>query len=240
MSDNRYKNQNSNLHKGHRARVKERFRKTGLDGFTEVQILEMALFFGVPQGDTNDLAHRLLNRFGSFSAVCDAGYEQLMEVTGVGENTATYLKSIPALCRAYRLDKISADNLFESEERIGRYLLAYFMGEHTEKTVLLCLDRKRRLLGCETVFSDGMDSITSAKSRRVAELALSYHADGVVLAHNHPSGICEPSEFDITSTNALDLALHGVGIHLIEHYVITEEEYLGIKKFIRNYGYENG
>ncbi|MCI8590313.1 MAG: hypothetical protein HFE77_06340 [Clostridiales bacterium] len=237
MSERIYKNEDSELHKKHRQRVKEKFRKTGFESFSEIEILEMALFFAKPQGDTNPLAHQLINRFGSLSAVFDASYNQLREVPGIGENAATFLMSIVAFCRAYRLDKIMDDNVFESEEKIGRYLMAYFMGEHTEKTVILCFDRRRRLLGCETVFAEGMDNMSSAKIRRVAELALAHKAAAVVMAHNHPSGIVEPSEFDMASTNGLKASLSGVGIHFIEHYVVTNEDYLGIIKYMEDFGY---
>ena len=198
----------------------------------------MALFFGIPQGDTNDLAHRLLDRFGSFSAVLDAPYEQLLEINGMGENAATFLRCLPALCRKYRLDRIASNNLFESDEKIGRYLLAYFMGEQVERSVLLSFDGKRRLLGVDRPFSSGLTDMAEITTRRIAELALAHRAHYVVLAHNHPSGICEPSEFDITATNALDYALHSVGLQLIEHYVVTEEEFCGIKAFIHDGGYE--
>ena len=237
MSDRIYKNDDSELHKKHRQRVKAKFRKTGFESFSDVEILEMALFFAKPQGDTNPLAHHLINRFGSLSAVFDASYSQLTEVPGIGENAATLLTSIVALCRAYRLDKIMDDNVFESEEKIGRYLMAYFMGEHTEKTVILCFDRRRRLLGCEKVFAEGMDNMSSAKIRRVAELALTHKAAAVVMAHNHPSGIVEPSEFDMASTNGLKASLSGVGIHFIEHYIVTNENYLGIVRYMEDFGY---
>lgn len=219
--------------------MKERFARSGGEDFTDVQLLEMALFFAIPQGDTNELAHRLMNKFGSVSAVLDAPREQLTDVPGIGDNAASFLNFTVALARRYRIDKIADDNVFENADKIGRYLLAFFMGVRGEQTVLMCLDGKRRLLSCEKVFSDGMTEMTPAVARRIAELALSLRAQGVVLAHNHPSGICEPSEYDITATNALNMALAGVGITLIEHYVITDEEFLPIKSYITEHGYEN-
>lgn len=236
---NPYKSESSNLHKGHRARVKEHFVRSGGEDFTDVQMLEMALFFAIPQGDTNELAHRLMNKFGSISAVLDAPHEQLTDVPGIGDNAASFLNFSVALARRYRLDKIADDNLFENADKIGRYLMAFLMGASGEQTVLMCLDGKRRLLFCEKVFSDGMTEMTPAIVRKIAELALSHRAHGVVLAHNHPSGICEPSEYDITATNALNMALAGVGITLIEHYVITDEEYSPIMSYIAEHGYEN-
>ena len=228
MSDRIYKSDDSELHKKHRQRVKAKFRKTGFESFSDVEILEMALFFAKPQGDTNPLAHHLINRFGSLSAVFDASYSQLTEVTGIGENAATLLTSIVALCRAYRLDKIMDDNLFESEEKIGRYLMAYFMGEHTEKTVILCFDRRRRLLGCEKVFAEGMDNMSSAKIRRVAELALTHKAAAVVMAHNHPSGIALPSDDDCAATTQAVQALRTIGVALADHIIVADDDFVSM------------
>lgn len=233
-----YKNEKSEFHKGHRKRVKDNFMKNGLDIFTDVQALEMALFFCVPQGDTNELAHKLINKFGSFSAVFDATPEQLENVPGVGENTKVFLKYIPALLRRYRIDKITDDNIFETSDKTGRYLMAYFMTEVREKWVVMAFDRKRRLLGTIPV-PESYIGTYSSNARELAELAISMKADAIIIAHNHPSGIYEPSEADISVTNAIDFSLSAVGINLVEHYIVTDNHYLGIKEYIRKNGYIN-
>lgn len=232
-----YKNEKSELHKGHRQRVKEKFIQNGLKDFTDVQVLEAALFFCIPQGDTNDIAHRLLNKFGSLSAVFDASDEYLLSVQGVGENTRTFLRFMPELMRRYRMDKIADDNVFESKEKIARYLSAYFMTSKSEHAVVLCFDKRRRLLGEETLTPDSVNAASG--SRKIAEIAISMKADSVVLAHNHPSGICEPSNVDISTTNAIELSLSSIGINLIEHFIITCDNYIGLKEYISIHGYEN-
>ncbi len=233
-----YKNEKSEVHKGHRKRVKDNFIKNGLDVFSDVQALEMALFFCLPQGDTNELAHKLINKFGSFSAVFDATPEQLESVSGIGENTKVFLKYIPALLRRYRIDKIADDNIFETQEKTGRYLMAYFMTEIREKALVMAFDRKRRLLGTVPLPTSSVGT-SAANAREIAELALSMKSDAIVIAHNHSSGLCEPSEADISATNALDFSLSTVGINLIEHYIVTNDSYLGIKEYIRKNGYMN-
>ena len=80
------------IHDGHRKRLKDRFLQFGLDSFTEIQVLELLLFYAVPRQDTNIIAHRLLKRFGRLSRVLDAPVEQLTEVDGIGEHAATLLK----------------------------------------------------------------------------------------------------------------------------------------------------
>ena len=84
-----------NLHAGHRKRLKEQVVNVGLENFSSHQILEVLLFYAIPQRDTNELAHVLLNTFGSLSGVFEASYESLLEVKGVKENTATLIKLLP-------------------------------------------------------------------------------------------------------------------------------------------------
>lgn len=232
-----YKNENSELHKGHRKRVKDKFIQNGLKDFSDIQVLEAALFFCIPQGDTNDIAHRLLNKFGSLSAVFDASEEHLLSVQGVGENTCTFLRFMPELMRRYRMDKIADDSIFESKEKIARYLSAYFMTLKGEHAVVLCFDKRRRLLGEESLTPESVNAVSG--SRKIAEVVISMKADSVVLAHNHPSGICEPSNVDISTTNAIELSLSSIGINLIEHFIITCDKYIGLKEYISMHGYEN-
>ena len=91
----------ANLHEGHRQRLKERFLREGLDHFEPHTVLELLLFYAVPQRDTNELAHRLIARFGSLDAVFDAAFDELCAVEGIGRNTATLLKLVPDLTRRY-------------------------------------------------------------------------------------------------------------------------------------------
>ena len=88
-----------NPHERHRERIRETFRKTGIENMPEHSVLELLLFYSVPRKDTNELAHRLIDTFGSLSRVLDAPYERLMEVDGIGDSSALLLSSIPALCR---------------------------------------------------------------------------------------------------------------------------------------------
>ena len=132
----------ANLHEGHRQRLKERFLREGLDHFEPHTVLELLLFYAVPQRDTNELAHRLIARFGSLDAVFDAAFDELCAVEGIGRNTATLLKLVPDLTRRY-LD--SADHeqvLLTSVQAIGDFLRPKFLGRTKEMVFLLCLNNK--------------------------------------------------------------------------------------------------
>ena len=90
------------MHDGHRQRMKERFLKEGLDNFDEIQVLEFLLFYCIPQGDTNPLAHRLLDQFGSLAQVLEAPISELRKVDGIGPHTATMMHLITSLSRYYK------------------------------------------------------------------------------------------------------------------------------------------
>ncbi|MBQ3500307.1 MAG: hypothetical protein IJA70_02625, partial [Oscillospiraceae bacterium] len=127
-------------HDGHRKRLKARFMKTGLDDFEPHNILELLLFYSVPRKDTNPLAHRLVNRFGSLSGVFDAGPEELMKVDGITENTAVLISMIPQLARKYLEDKSDAVNAISGFDDIGTYLMPKFVGRTVETIMLAALD----------------------------------------------------------------------------------------------------
>ncbi len=213
------------VHDGHRQRLKDRFLEQGLDGFTDVQVLELLLFYCIPRQDTNVLAHRLLKRFGSLPQVLDARVEELTAVEGIGINAATYLKMIPAAGRYYQTCKAQLGDmpLFTTED-CGKYLQNYFLGRTHETVFLLCLDAKCKVLSCRQVGEGGINS-AGVSIRMVVEVALAENASTVVLAHNHPSGIALPSNEDILVTRKIAAALDAVEVTLADHLVMSEDDY---------------
>ena len=123
----------TNIHAGHRDRLKRRFLREGIEGFEEHNIVELLLFFGIPFKDTNSIAHNLLKKFGSIKNIFDAPIDEIVRVDGVGEHAATLLKLIPQLCRIYLEQK----ELNESEdvnnvEKLGRMLINKYVGVNVE------------------------------------------------------------------------------------------------------------
>ena len=100
--------ENKSVHDGHRDRVRERFLNDGLDGFRDHQVMELLLFYGIPRKDTNEIAHKLMERFGSFSGVFDASFESLIEC-GLSRSCASFIKLIPAVCSRYYVDKYNSN-----------------------------------------------------------------------------------------------------------------------------------
>ena len=215
------------VHDGHRQRLKERFLAEGLDNFTDIQALELLLFYCIPRKDTNELAHTLLKRFGGFAQVLEAKPEDLMRVDGIGENAALFLNLLPAAGRYYDVERIKCGKILRTTESCGQYLLPFFKGHSQETVFLLCMDAKCKVLSCQQV---GEGSVNSAgvPVRRIVEAALAVNATTVVLAHNHPSGLALPSHEDVATTHRLATALDAVEIALADHIVVADDDFVSM------------
>lgn len=215
------------IHDGHRQRMKERFREEGLDHFSDIQVLELLLFYCIPRKDTNPIAHALLNRFGSLSQVLDAPIEELAKVPGMGESAATFLSLTTAVGRYYQVDRAMKVEILSSIDQCGQYLVPFFYGRRNETVFLLCLDAKCKVLCCKLV-GEGSVNSASIPVRRVVEIALNANATTVILAHNHPSGLALPSADDIETTMRLARAMEAVEITLADHIVVSDEDFVSL------------
>lgn len=215
------------MHDGHRARVKKRFLEEGLDSFSDIQALELLLYYVIPRVDTNPIAHDLLEHFGSLSQVLEAEVEELQKVKGVGENAAAFLTLIPQMGRFYLVDRTKQASILPTLDSCAQYLLPRFFGRKTETVFLLCLDAKCKLLCCKEVGQGGANS-TGISIRKIVETAIGVNASTVVLAHNHPSGLAVPSPEDIQTTRQIAQALRAVEITLADHIIVADDDYVSI------------
>ncbi len=215
-------------HGGHRARLKEEFCRRGLDSVPEHRVLEMLLFYAIPQKDTNDLAHRLIERFGSLSGVLDASIEDLCAVPGVGEHTAILLRLIPGVCAHYVASRSDVTQVVDSAAQVRELLHSYFFGARNEMVYLLCLDGKHKVLGVRKL-TEGSINSADVTSRRIAEEAMSLRASAVILAHNHVSGLAIPSRADCDTTRYLKQVLEPIGIQLLDHVVFCDDDMVSMK-----------
>lgn len=215
------------IHEGHRQRLKERFCNEGLDNFNDLYVLELLLFYSIKRKDTNLIAHRLLDRFGTLRQVLDASRSELMKVEGVGEHTAVFLSLIRDVGRYYQIDREKEGKVLRSLNECGAYVKQYFFGRNVETVFLLCLDSKCKLLSCRKV---GEGSVNSAgiSVRRIVEIALNEGASTAILAHNHPSGLAIPSAEDIQTTYKIAQALQSVDVVLADHIVVSDSDYVSM------------
>ncbi len=215
------------MHKDHRKHTKDRFLSEGLDGFEPHNVLELLLFYSIPQRDTNETAHMLINRFGSLSAVFDAPYDDLLTVPGISDHSATLIKLIPAVSRRYAMEKNSKATRLSSIEDIGKYLVARYLGVTEETVLLLLLDNKFGLIDCVKVHEGSVNS-SAITMRKLIETALFKRASMVVLAHNHPSGVAIPSSDDLFTTQQVKRAFDLVEIGMLAHIIVAGDTFTNI------------
>ena len=223
--------ENKHPHSGHRARMKQRFLKEGLEGFQDHEIMEFLLFYSMARQDTNELGHRLLNKFGSFDRALDAPLEELLKIEGIGKHSAILLKLIPEICRRYRMSKLNDPNDMQSLDTVGAFLIEHYLPLSHEQVTMILLDNRQHMISFEIVHNGSANS-SDLNIRRIVEIALTKGAASIILAHNHPSGELLPSDTDIATTKFLMRAFDPIDLHLREHILVAGDQYLPIVRYI--------
>ena len=220
-----------NSHEGHRKRMRERFLNESVENFASHEALEILLFYAIPRGNTNKIAHDLIHRFGSLSAVFDAKIEDLCEVKGVGERSAILIKMMPQLFRKYETDKLKErDMVLNSAELVAKYASKHFKGCAEERLYLICLDSVCNLL-CFREISNGNMKRTPVDLGLIAKIAFENNATSLILVHNHPSGIMAPSKSDVDITIKVEQMIHDLGMRLSDHIIIGNgDDYFSFRK----------
>ncbi len=213
----------SGVHAGHRQRMKERFLAGGLEGFSDHEVLELILFYAIPRRDVNDLAHRLVEAFGSFKGVLDADFEDLCKVDGIGENAATLIKIFAESFRRYALSNEDV-YVYDKIAKVGDYAVKLFIGVSVEKLYALLFDNKMKLLDT-VMLAEGAVNSVRVSTRTVCEKALKKNASCVILVHNHPNGTPDPSDEDIRYSSFLRDFLANFDITLIDHIIVSGRYY---------------
>ena len=215
-------------HTGHRERMKAEFLARGLEGWSDHRVLELLLFYTIPQGDVNDLAHELVERFGSLAGVLDASVEELKKVKGGGDHTAVFLRMLPAVLGRYQGARTRLSAIINSPEEAYAWLEPYFFGARNEMVYVLCMDGKRQVLGVRKV-AEGSIELAEVNTRRIAEEAIGLRAAQIYVAHNHVSNLAIPSQADWLTTDTLRGALRPIGIELIDHLVFVDGDMVSLK-----------
>lgn len=217
-----------NVHEGHRDRLKTKFRNHGLDSFTDYEAFELLLFYAIPRRDTNELAHALLDRFGSFRAVLEADAEDLAAVPGIGESAAGLIALVAAMNRRYLRSERGEGRQLLSSEAAGEFLRPLFAYRAEETVFLLCLDSASRVQHCREM-STGTINRVELGVRDVVDQALRDRAARVILAHNHLSGTALPSQSDIAATTRLYQALRLIGVELADHIIVCDNDFVSMR-----------
>jgi DNA repair protein RadC len=217
----------SNPHAGHRERMRARFEKEGADHFDSHQLLEMYLFSALPRCDTNEIAHRLIARFGSLEEVFLAEHEDLIQVEGISHRTASTIKLTAAIMRRMAIESYHPPKKYDRFEDIVRYLKSIYTGITVERVYLLLFDNGMKMLDC-VLLDEGTVNQANINARKIMEHAIKKNASSVLLAHNHPRGVAIPSSEDIATTNFMYNNLQSMGLTLIDHVIVGKETIMPI------------
>lgn len=210
-----------NIHSGHRKRVKANVIKNGFSQLEEHKLLELMLFYSIPREDTNELAHKLINHFGSFEEVFKADVEQLRRVDGVGDNTAVMIAAMGEAF--YRISKAKPikKRVYKNTDSIKELAVSLLQGEKNEKVILMCFDAKKTLKRT-VVVSEGDEISSEINMKEIVKNLVDSNSSIAVLAHNHPDSSAEPSAHDIDSTRMLCVTLRKIGYALADHIIVGE------------------
>lgn len=202
-------------------RPRERLLKQGAQALSDAELLAIYLRVGMRGKSAVDLARDLLNRFdGQLAALVEAPVSQLATVPGIGMAKAAQLKASFELARRALGQELAEKSTLASPSSVRQWLKLQLASRPHEIFMALWLDAQNRLLHAEELFR-GTLTQTSVYPREVVKSALSHNAAAVILAHNHPSGVAEPSRADETLTSSLKQALAMVDVKLLDHFIVA-------------------
>ncbi len=218
----------SDLHQGHRKRMLDKFLKNGIDGFKEHEILEIILFSIIPRCNTNEISHYLINEFGSISGVLSATKNDLMKISGIGDNAAAFLCFLGEFIHKYRLEVSEKRKRFNSPDKIAEYARTLFTNPAEESSFVIVLDRSLCFIGSEKLSDGGADE-SYLDARTIVGAAIGKNSKNIVVVHNHPHGAVNFSSADISATRCLLDVLRPLGIELNDHILILKDGFCSMR-----------
>ena len=215
------------IHKGHRQRMRERLMTHGSRVMQSYELLEMLLFYVIPYKNTNPIAKKLLNRFGSLDGVLSASSRELCEVEGVGEAVADFIVNIASLIddKVPDPDRAALDNY----RAVGEFLVERLSSLTESRCVMLIFDNKMNLIDYSVIYEQDYSS-GGVKPEAFINKAIKMRSSVVITAHNHPYGPLFPTVGDMATNSAITSAFSLAGITHVEHYVVCGDKYMGISQ----------
>jgi len=215
---------------GHHKRLRERFIKSGLDGFHDYEVLELLLTYVFPNRDTKPIAKDLLAKFKTLTGVFSADPQELQGIKWVGERTSVYLKLLnDSLAFVFEERARNEEIQFTKTAQLFEYFKATIGSKKNEVMRAVYLNSQNRRIHAENL-SEGTVAEAVAFPRKIVEGALKYRAVSVIIAHNHPGGVAEPSDNDDKITEQIKNALQTVSISLQDHMIVAGDEYFSYRQ----------
>lgn len=202
-------------------RPREKLLQRGVAALSDAELLAIFLRTGVPGKTAVDLARDLLSRFGSLRALLNADLKQFCEGPGLGAAKFTQLQATVEMSRRYFAETVQRSSVLENPQQTQDYLASCLRDYTFEVFSCLYLDNRHRIIKFEELFRGTING-ASVHPREVVKKALSHNAAAVIFAHNHPSGIAEPSMADQQITKQLTTALALVDVRVLDHVVVGD------------------
>ena len=215
------------MHDGHRTRLKNKRITAGSDILSDHELLEMLLFFAIPQKDTNMLAHQLIEIFGSLDKVLSADYYTLQTISGIGPSAAMLLITAGDLAKRYKNQPSKVLRVLDTVEKGAKYCQHLLKSAENEILYGVFMDSGCRVLYTAPIAEGSVDSV-HIDPRKLVQMALTHNAVNMLVAHNHPGGHTTPSFQDIECTQKIINALKPVGISLLDHFIICGDSWHSI------------
>ncbi len=208
----------------HRQRLRERFGKAGADGMHDYELLELLLTYSIPRRDVKPVAKKLIEKFGGLSGVLDAGQKELEAVKGLGAMSASLIRLVKELYCTYLSEDILRGDVLSSPESVLNFVRVKLAGLTNEAFMVIYMNVKNEVIEHSVLYEGTVDNV-AVYPRRVIESALSHHASGIILVHNHPSGNTMPSGEDRVLTQEIAEAANTLDIRVLDHLIVGKEGY---------------
>ncbi len=215
---------NNNLHSGHRARMKEKYLRLGSDAFSDHELLEMLLFHSIPRADTNETAHKLIERFGSLEGVFTSEQEMLLTIDGIGESSAILISLVDDIRNRIAKTPVRKKKKYKTLSDVGELLSSFYSGARKEYFTAMYFTSSMELIDV-AIIAEGSETEVAVTPSRIARDAVLKNAAGVIIAHNHLGECSLISSADRKITNLVEVTLSAIGVPLIEHIVVTPAGY---------------
>lgn len=216
------KDDGKNIHAGHRERLSNLVAKAGIENVSDVQALEFVLTYIFPRGDVNPLAHRLLDKFGTFADVLDADPIELESVNGIGPRASRMISLLPEIFHLYTISRITGKIPVNDLSSILDYCEQLLRFKNTEEFYIVGLNSQSKIIARRKLASGSINAV-GIQPIEVSKFIASSRAVMVFITHNHPGGSARPSKQDNSATDIFEKFCNSLGVHFIDHIIVGSD-----------------
>ena len=221
------KESKQNIHKDHRSRLKSQVIEHGIEPLTDVQKLELLLFYAIPQKDTNPIAHELISAFGSLKNVFKADYSQLIKINGIKENTATLISLVNSMLNY--AERPDAQSKLSSTSVAKNFVSKFYFNVSVEQFYVICLTKSNEVIKSFMIKSGTADEV-DVQIRTITQVALDSKCNKIIISHNHPQGKAEMSDEDFAFTYSIVCSCMLNSIEVVDHIIVGTDKTISLQE----------